>query len=115
MSKLWSAVVFGIVVAFVSSAFAQDAPKKEGHKHPSPQQIFKKLDKDGNGTLTLAELKANERIKDKAEAIFKRWDANKDGKVCCTEFAKAFAKRHRGGEHKKGEHKKGEHKKGEPK
>jgi len=107
MSKLWFAMVFGIVVAFVSSVYAADAPKKDGHKRPSPEQIFKKLDKDGNGTLSVEELKANPRLKDKAEEIFKRWDANKDGKVCCKEFGEAFAKRHHGGEHHRGEHKKG--------
>ncbi|HUT11905.1 MAG TPA: EF-hand domain-containing protein [Thermoguttaceae bacterium] len=101
MSKLWFAMVFGMVVAIVGSAYAQDAPKRE---RPSPEQIFKKLDTNADGALILSELEASDRLKDKAKEIFARWDADKDGKVTLKEFTAAFGK-HGDGEHKKGEHK----------
>lgn len=115
MSKLWSAAAILAVVAFVGSAYAADAPKKKGdgeRKRPSAEQIFKKLDGDKDGKLTVAELKASSRIGDKAEATLAKWDTDKNGTVCVKEFGAAFAKRHA---ERKGGEKKGDHKKKAPK
>ena len=120
MSKLWSCMlVFALVGAVAAAgAFADDAPKKkEGKKRPSAEQIFKKLDTDQDGKLTVAELAKSKRIKDEAKAkeVLGRMDADKDGSVSLDEFTKYLAKRH--AEHrKKGGHKKeGGEKKGEKK
>ena len=98
MSKLWSLVLTFTLVCFVSSVFAAEAPKKrEGHKRPSAEQIFKKLDADQDGKLTAAELAKSRRLggdEEKAKAIIGKMDENKDGTVCATEFGKALAKRH---------------------
>ena len=97
MSKLWSLVIALTFVAFVSTAFAADAPKKkEGAKRPSPEQIFKKLDADKDGKLTAEELAKSKRLNgdvEKAKAIVAKMDENNDG-VCLVEFTKAMAKRH---------------------
>jgi hypothetical protein len=111
-------LVFTLAV-FVAAAgaFADDAPKKkEGRKRPSPDQIFKKLDGDQDGKLTVAELAKSKRIKDEAKAkeVLARWDANKDGSVCLGEFTKAMEKR-RAERDKKGGPKKGGGKRGEKK
>lgn len=125
MSKLWSCVLVFTLAAFVAvtGAFAADAPKKkEGHKRPSPEQIFKKLDGDQDGKLTAAELAKSKRFdgdQAKAEQAIARMDTNKDGSVCIVEFTKALEKRH--AEHgkkdgpKKGPGKRGEKKEGEKK
>jgi len=96
MRKLWTVAAVMVAVSFLSVSFlrAEDAPKKEQAKRPSPEQIFKKLDADGNGTLDVAELTKSPRIKEEAKAkeILAKWDANKDGKVCIKEFSEALKK-----------------------
>ena len=69
MSKLWSTLVVLTVVAIAGSVFAADAPKKKGErKRPSAEQIFKKLDADKDGKITAEELVKSPRIKDEAKA-----------------------------------------------
>lgn len=122
MRKFWSTMLVLAVVGVigVGSAFADDAPKKGGRKkgeRPSLEQIFKKLDANNDGSLTVAELAKSPRLKgdeDKAKAIIAKMDGDEDGKVSCKEFAdhikKMHAKHRKRGEHKKGERKKGERK-----
>jgi len=87
-----------------SLSFAQDKPTAPHQgpggagKHPqmSPEERFKKLDTDGNGSLSIDELKAGPMFqKDpaKAEEAFKKMDTNTDGKVTLEEF-KAFHPQH---------------------
>ena len=118
MSKLWcSMLAFAVALSVAAGgALAADAPKKkEGKKRPSAEQIFKKLDGDKDGKLTVAELVKSKRIKDEAKAkqVLARMDEDKDGSVSLEEFSKALAKRH--AHHKKGGCKKKGEKKGEKK
>ncbi len=120
MLKLWSCVLvvaFAVCVA-ATGVFADDAPKKkEGRKHPSPEQIFKKLDGDQDGKLTVAELAKSRRFNGdeaKAKDALAKMDANGDGSVCVVEFTKAIEKRHAQGG-RKGGPKKGDKKGGEKK
>ncbi len=90
-----------------SLAFAADekpapppaAPPAEGDKKPggpggdrprmTPEEAFKKLDADGDGSVTLAEFKASpmgKRDETKAEERYKKLDANGDGKMTLEEF-----------------------------
>lgn len=119
MSKLCSFTLVFALAGFVAAAgvFAADAPKKKGgKKRPSAKQIFKKLDTDQDGKLTLAELAKSKRIKDEAKAkkVLARMDEDKDGSVSLDEFSKALAKRH-AHHHKKGGHKKKSGEKGKKK
>jgi hypothetical protein len=85
-----------------SLAMAQEPPKgPDGPKRerPTPEAIFKKLDTNNDGELSLDEFKAGPRgQKDpaKAEEIFKKIDTNGDGKVTLEEF-KAHRPPHRPG------------------
>jgi len=100
MRKVWSTVLTLIVACLVglSVASAQDAEKKEGRKKPerTPEQIFQKLDKDANGSLTFEEFKGKrtepEQL-EKAEQRFKRLDKDGDKAVSLKEFTERRPKR----------------------
>ena len=88
-----------------SLTLAQEPPKGGGgpggpkRERPNPEVIFKKLDANNDGSISLEEFKAGPRAqKDpaKAEEIFKKIDADGDGKVTLEEF-KAHRPPHRQG------------------
>ena len=72
MSRFLSSVVLLAVASVVGlgSAFAADAKKgeKKERKRPSAEAIFKKLDADKDGKLTAEELVKSPRISDDAKA-----------------------------------------------
>lgn len=72
------AIAFGLT----SPAFSADKPK------PTPEDQFKKMDKDGNGKISFDEFKGK-REGDKlaaAEKQFKAKDKNSDGSLDLEEF-----------------------------
>jgi len=78
-----------------SFALAEDAtppakaPGAGEHKHMTPEEIFKKLDANGDGTVSLDEYKAGPMGKKdpaKAEEKFKKMDTDSDGKLTLEEF-----------------------------
>lgn len=106
MKRLVSLLVVLLVCGLAANVSAQE--KKRGEKKPRPslEERFKQLDKNGDKSLSLDELKAAPWFKDRpdrAEAAFKRMDADKDGKVTLDEFVKAMKERL--GRGKKGEKK----------
>ncbi len=85
-----------IAMAIATSlSVAQEPPTHPGgptgpkRERPSPEEAFKKLDTNNDGTLSLEEFKAGPRGQKnptKAEEIFKKIDTNSDGKVTLEEF-----------------------------
>ena len=70
-----------------------------GPKPPNPEEIYKKLDANADGSVTLDEFKAGPRAAQdpaKADVIYKKMDANSDGSLTFEEF-KAFRPPHRPG------------------
>lgn len=80
--------ILSIIAVATSLSFGEEeAPKeKKGGNH---EETFKKIDKDGNGSISLDEYKASPmgtKAGDKAEAKFKKLDANSDGSLSLDEF-----------------------------
>ncbi len=96
-----------IVAALTLGSFAIAADEKPaapaGDKvRMSPEEVFKKLDTDNSGDVSLTEYKAGPRgQKDpaKAEEQYKKLDADNNGKLTADEF-KAGRKGGPGGERK---------------
>lgn len=92
----------GAMAVAASLCFGEDQPPKgpggpggpggpERGKRPPPEEVFKKLDTSGDGTLSLDEFKAGpmaQKKPDKAEEIFKKIDADSNGSVTLEEFKK---------------------------
>lgn len=90
-----------IIAAGATLAIAQDAPtpgdkpdrphKDRGDRggRKNPEEVFKHLDADNSGSVSLEEFKANPRAQknpEKAEERFKALDTNNDGAVSLEEF-----------------------------
>ena len=78
-------VVTGALAGVCSFASAQEEDKKKG---PNPEQRFKQLDKNGDGSLTKEEFIGNAK-EDKAKGAERRFaaaDKNSDGKVTLEEY-----------------------------
>lgn len=84
--------LIGAMAIATSLTCAQDAPKgpkKPGKDHPAPEEIFKKLDADSSGSVSLEEFKASPRAKEnpkKAEEMFKKIDKDGNGELSLEEF-----------------------------
>ena len=75
------------------------------HAPMKPEEIFKKLDTNGDGFLSLDEFKAGpmgQKDPAKAEEIFKKMDTNSDGKVSLEEFKAGRPQHAPGAPHKGG-------------
>jgi hypothetical protein len=99
--------IIGAMAIATSLTFAQDAPKGPGGPRkgrPDPEKIFKKLDADGNGSVSLEEFKAGPRAQEhpeKADEIFKKIDKDDNGELSLEEF-KSHRPPHRRGPGKRG-------------
>jgi hypothetical protein len=72
-----------------SVAPAAATPTPGAKPKMDPEAAFKKLDKDGDGSVSLEEFKGSARAKKdpaKAEEFFKKKDKDSDGKLTLEEF-----------------------------
>jgi len=80
----------GLVCSLAFSAWTMSADSSLGQdaKKPDKAELFKKIDKDGDSKLSLAEFKGKKEGEKatKAEAQFKKLDKNSDGFLSLEEF-----------------------------
>ena len=70
-------------------ATAAEKPAKGERKKGDPEAMFRKLDADSNGAVSLEEFKASPRARKdpaKADDAFKKRDANNDGSLSLDEL-----------------------------
>lgn len=90
-----TAVLFALLLS-ASMTYAADAPKKpaEGDKPKmTPEEIFKKKDANGDGKISKEEFTKGAKDPAKAEERFTALDKDKDGSVSKEEFSAAPAKK----------------------
>lgn len=75
-----------------AEAKPKDEAKKADKPKPSREEQFKKLDKDGNGSLSIDEFRGK-REASQAEAAFKALDTNGDGAVSLDEYVAGAQKK----------------------
>jgi hypothetical protein len=100
--------LLGILALATSLSYGQDTPKKGDKKAPAPAKVFKKLDANTDGAVSLEEFKASPRAQKnpaKAEEIFKKIDTDSSGAINLEEFKahkpdKAPGKRPKKGDNK---------------
>ncbi len=84
LTSILSALALG--TAFATAA---DEPAKGEKKKADPEAMFKKLDADNSGSVSLEEFKAGPMGKKdpaKAEEMFKKHDGNSDGSLTLDEM-----------------------------
>ena len=84
----------------ITGAFGADANKKAAKKTNKLEALFKKLDSNNDGKLSLEEFRKiveyNPKLKEKPAAVDKRFtklDKNGDGSLSLEEFRSAKAKK----------------------
>jgi Ca2+-binding EF-hand superfamily protein len=85
--------LFALIVACglaVPALAADDKPKEK----PSPEETFKRLDKNGDGKLSLEEFKGKRQGEKatKAEETFKKKDKDSDGFLTLDEYKAKLGK-----------------------
>lgn len=90
-----TALLFALLLG-ASMTYAADAPKKpaEGDKpKPNPEEVFKKKDANGDGKLSKEEFTKGAKDAAKMEERFTALDKDKDGSVSKEEFTAAPKKK----------------------
>jgi hypothetical protein len=89
-----------ITLSFSTAEDAKPAKPADGKPQVTPEEAFKKMDKDADNALSLDEFKASPRGKKdpaKAEEAFKKMDKDSNGKLSLDEFKAHGPKAGKGG------------------
>ena len=84
MKRLWSFAIFGIAAIALLAAGPAEAAKKGG----TPEEQFKKLDKNGDNKVSREEFESggDKKKNKKAGKLFDKLDKNGDGSLSLDEF-----------------------------
>ena len=90
-------VVLAVLLGFFGTTLSGNAADEKKKKKGDPEAVFKKMDKDKDGSVSEEEFvgKREGEKADKAKTQFKKLDKNSDGKLSLDEF------KARGGKKKK--------------
>ena len=110
MKTLLTLCALAVCSAMTLHAADEGKPKKPGEGKPgegkpNPEEIFKKLDTNSDGSVSKEEFMAGPRAKEdpaKAETRFKALDKNNDGKLTLEEFKAGMGGGKKGGPGKAG-------------
>ncbi|MEY5009654.1 MAG: hypothetical protein RLZZ253_793 [Verrucomicrobiota bacterium] len=94
--KLFPLTLALFALASTAAFAADEKPKGEGKPKANPEEMFKKLDTNNDGSLSLDEYKAGPAGKKdpaKAEESFKKHDKNGDGKLSLEEMTAGGGKK----------------------
>jgi hypothetical protein len=98
--RLWRWLLVAVVASVLTAgtAWAQEQKKSEKPR-ATPEERFKKLDKDGDGFVTLDEFLAQAakkpELKEKLEKAFKAMDKDSDGKLTLDEYKAGSTRKHK--------------------
>jgi Ca2+-binding EF-hand superfamily protein len=81
-----------LVIGFAAVGMAQAAEEK-AKKKADPEAVFKKLDANSDGKVTMAEFTAKKKDKEAAEKQFKAKDKDGNGELTLEEFKAPVAKK----------------------
>lgn len=84
MKKFWTWVLVAACSAVLAGPAMAAKPKKP---KPTRAEIFKKLDKNSDGSLTFDEFKGKRKNAEKAKKAFARLDQDGDDKLTVAEFS----------------------------
>ncbi len=87
MKIITTLCILALSAAVSLQAGEKKKPAEGGAAKATPEEHFKKLDTDKDGSLSLAEFQAGKPDAAKAEAAFKKLDTNSDGKLSLEEFS----------------------------
>jgi hypothetical protein len=102
MKSITSTIVTAALAGLVFAANAAEEEKKDGERKrggrsaPEPEALFKRLDADGDGSVSKAEFLASPRAQQNKEAAEKRFatvDKDGDGKLSQDEFTAGMKRR----------------------
>ncbi len=93
---LWRALLVAAVAVVISSGSVWAQEQKPPKPKLTQDEVFKKLDKDGDGAVSKDEFMApsvkKPELKEKLDARFAKLDKNGDGKLTLEEFKAKSAK-----------------------
>jgi len=89
------ALGLGLALALPVQAGKKNQAADPAKPKPTPEEVFKKKDKNSDGFLTKEEFVGKAKDAAKAEARFAKLDTNGDGKVTLEEFKACHKKKNK--------------------
>ena len=96
MKSITSILALLAIAATVNAAEGDKKPEEGAKKKANPEEVFKRLDKDSNGSISKDEFMASPQAKKdaaKAEKMFSTKDKDANGSLTKEEFTAAGGKK----------------------
>jgi hypothetical protein len=95
--KIFCCLSFSLLplLAMAADPVPPPTPVKPGKPKPAPEELFARLDKDKNGTLSMEEFRGSYKTKPdeaKLSLAFRKRDSDANGKLTLAEFVAGIPK-----------------------